>query len=278
MSIVTITDGMFGCTEALGREVGFILGYRYICQEDLLKQLQRFCRFDGIPFDVLEVNPPWWKRFLESTRFYEIGLRAALCEIADCDKFVYQGLVGQELLPPIRHVVRILVTFPIEYRVRQVAQAKGLSSEAARDWLAKMDEITDRRVKAIFGVGWLDSRRYDVALNVSNLSLKATFDLIVEAARQVEFQATDESKDKFQDFLLEGRIRGALLAERSTRNTDVKLEVTNGLVHVSGFVPLLEFDYKNEIIGIIKSVSGVKKVTEDVQQLPVDDSFPTNGP
>jgi cytidylate kinase len=276
MSIVTITDGLFGCTETLGRRISSILGYRYIGEGELSRGLQPFWRVKGTSIDILEVEPPSWKRLLEKRTFHKNSLRAAICGIAECDNFVYHGRVGQELLPPIRHILRILVIFPNEYRIEQVRQVKGLSRDDARSRLAKMDDITDRRIKGVFGVGWLDSSRYDIVLNVRNLSLDTAIGLIVETARKAEFQTTCESESKFQDFILEGKLRGALLASPHTCNIDVRLQVRDGLVHVLGLLPAIEFDFKDEIIAILESVSGVSRVNADIQLLPTDDFPPVH--
>src|SRR5262245_36281462 len=237
MSIVTITDGLFGSTEILGHRVSSILGYRYLGQEQLAKHLQLFWQVKGRPLDILEVEPPWWKRLMERPKLYEVGLRSAICEIAEGANFVYNGNVGQELLPGLRQILRILVIFPNEYRIERVSQWKGISLENARCWFAKMDEVADLRIKAWFGLEWLVHSRYDDVLNISHLSLETAADLIIKTARQVEFQATGESESKFQDFILEGKLRGALLASPNTCNIDVKLQVVNGFVHLSGTLP-----------------------------------------
>jgi hypothetical protein len=137
-----------------------------------------------------------------------------------------------------------------------------------------MDRVTERRFKAIFGVGWRDPARYDMVLNVSKLTLETTARLIVKTAQEMEYQATNQSVRMLQNFVLEAKIRAALLSSAKTCHMEVKVQVNSGLVRVSGFLFPLEFDFKNEIIRIIEGVPGVNNVTADIRLLPMDDSVP----
>lgn len=274
MSSITITDGVFGCGEILAKRLSDVLGYRYLGEEALIRAVQRYRLPEAMPTNMFELEPPWWKRLLENLRVYRIALQAAMCDIAEGGNFVYYGAAGQELFPAIRHALRIFLIVPNEYRIEQVRLAKGLSGEPAQRWLAEMDKVSDRRFKAIFGVGWRDPTRYDLVLNVSKLSLETAARLIVKTTQQVEYQATGQSERTLQNFLLEAKVRAALLSSAKTCRMDVKVQVNSGLVHVSGFLFPLEFDFKDEIIRIIEGVPGVNKVTADIGLLPIDDSVP----
>lgn len=83
MSSITITDGVFGCGEILAKRVSAVLGYRYLGHEALMKAVQRYRLPEAMPTNVLEVEPPWWKRLLENRRVYRIALQAAMCDIAE---------------------------------------------------------------------------------------------------------------------------------------------------------------------------------------------------
>jgi cytidylate kinase len=274
MSSITITDGVFGCGEILAKRVSAVLGYRYLGHEALMKAVQRYRLPEAMSTNVLEVEPPWWKRLLENRRVYRIALQAAMCDIAEGGNFVCHGRASQELVPAIRHILKILLIVPNEYRMEQVRQAKGLAGEAAQGWVAKMDEVSDRRIKSIFGVGWRDPSRYDLVLNVSKLSFEKAACLIVKTMEQVEYQVTGESEREFHNFILEAKVRAALMASANTCRINVKVQVNSGLVHLSSFLHPVEFDFRDEIIHITAGVPGVKKVTADIQLLPInDDSF-----
>ena len=274
MSSITITDGLFGCGEVLAKRLSDLQGCRYLGEEALIKAVQRYRLPEVMPTNMFELEPPWWKRLLENHRVYRIALQAAMCDIAEGGNFVYHGAVGQELVPEIRQIIKIFLIVPIEYRIEQLRLAKGMSGESAQRWLAEMDKVNDRRIKAIFGVGWRDPTRYDIVLNMAKFGVETAARLIVKMTQQVECQATGQSERMFQDFLLEAKVRAALLASTKTCSMDVKVQVNSRLVHVSGFLFPLEFDFKDEIIHVIEGVPGVNKVTADIRLLPMDDSVP----
>jgi len=270
MSGITITDGAFGCGDMLARRLTDLLGWRYLREEALIESVQHYRVARAIPTGMFELRAPWWNRLVENHALYRIALQAALCDTAQGGSFVYHGVAGQEIVPQMRQILRIFLVVPNEHRVEQVRLTKGLSGERAKRWLADMDRTTDRRFKAIFGVGWRDPSRYDCVLNTSKFSVETTARL----TQQIECQPTRQSEQTFHDFLLEGRIRAALLTSDNTCRMDLKVDVHNRLVHVSGFLFPLEYDFKKEIVRVIEAVPGVNKVTSDIRLLPNDDSVP----
>ena len=91
MSIITITHSAFGGGRPLAESVATILDHRCISREVLIEASQRY----GIPeaklSEVLETEPHWWERWMESLRLYRITLQAAMCEVAQGGKLVYHG-------------------------------------------------------------------------------------------------------------------------------------------------------------------------------------------
>ena len=77
--------------------------------------------------DIVEKGPHWWDRLLQDLRPYRIALQAVLCELAQDGKIVYHGHLGHELLPGIGHVLKVLLSAPIEFRVRQVKARQNLT-------------------------------------------------------------------------------------------------------------------------------------------------------
>jgi cytidylate kinase len=275
MAIITITDGVFGCGEALAKRVSALLGYRYVGQRELINAVQLNWLPEAIPSNILDVEPPLLKRLLENPRYYRIALQTAMCDVAERGNFVYHGSAGQELIPTIRHVLKVLLIVPIEYRAEHLRQAKGLAKKAAQLWAAKSDSATNQRMKAIFGVGWRDLDRYDLALNISTMDLESAACLIVKMVEQGEYQATGESEIMLGNFVLETKVRAALLASRKTRSIDLQVQADSGNVNLSGLVDPIKFDFKDEIIRVAEAVLGVRKVTVDIRLvLPAnDDSF-----
>lgn len=272
MSIITITHSAFGGGGPLAERVAAILDHRCVSREVLIEARERY----GIPeakfSEVLEREPHWWERWVESLRLYRITLQAAMCEVAQGGKLVYHGRGGQELFPGVRHVLKVFVTAPIEYRLEQVRAREGLSGEAARQYLEDLDRVRGRRIKAIFGVDWRDLTRYDLVVNLSRMSLEAAAQLIVKAAQRPEYQATPESERALQELTIAARVQAALIVNPKTRNLAINVRVERGEVQLSGI--LAQTDMEQTIMDIVKNVPGVEKAVAQFESPPIEYMYP----
>jgi len=128
MAIVTIFGGTFGDDEALAQNLALTLGYAYIGRDVLVKARRRCAIPEAQLNDILDKEPRWWARWQENLRPYRIALQASMSEAALAENLVYYGHVGHGLLPGIRHVVRVLLTAPIELRIEHVRARRGLAA------------------------------------------------------------------------------------------------------------------------------------------------------
>lgn len=274
MPIITISHGPFTGGQALAERVAGILGYRCLDREVLLQASQRY----GVPeakfYEVWETEPHWWERWGQSLRLYRITLQAALCELAQEGKLLYHGRGGQELLHGIRHVLKLYLTAPMEYRIEQVKARKGLDGEAARQYLRELDRIHTRRLQAIFGVDWRDPTRYDLVFNIAQMSLETAAHLLIEAARGEDYQPTPASEQALEDLTATARVQAALILSPRTRNLklDIRVRAEYGQVRVTGV--LMQPELEEEIIRVIKGVRGVTNVITDFELFPMDSEYP----
>ena len=162
MPIITIYQGASGEGQELAETVAEALGYRCVGREVLVEASRRY----GIPEaklnEIVEKGPHWWERLLQDLRPYRIALQATLCELAHDGKVVYHGHLGHELLPGIGHVLKVLLTAPIEFRVEQVRARQSLTDAAARHYIEEVDKARSRRLMAMFGTDWRDPNRFDL--------------------------------------------------------------------------------------------------------------------
>src|SRR5262249_49090444 len=100
--------------------------------------------------EVLEKDAHWWERWLQDMRPYRTALQAAMCEIAQEGNFVYHGHIGHELLPQIRHVLKVMLTAPFEFRINEIQSQHGLDEAGARDYIDRVDAAGTRRLVAMF--------------------------------------------------------------------------------------------------------------------------------
>lgn len=272
MSIITISRGAFSGGQSLAERVGSILDYRCVSREVVIEASQRY----GIPeakfTEVLETAPHWWERWVESLRLYRITLQAAMCEVAQEGNLVYHGHGGQELFPGIRHVFKVRLTAPIEYRIAQVRAREGLDEAVARHYIHEVDKARTRRLQALFGSDWQDPTRYDLVLNISRMTLETAAHLIVEAIQREEYQPTPESQQAFRDLTITARVQAVLIVSPRTRNLGINIRAEKGEVHLWGVLsdPRLE----EQIVRMVEGVPGVTKVAVDFEIPAIDDMYP----
>jgi len=218
--------------------------------------------------EVLEKDPHWWERWLQNMRPYRIALQAAICEVAQGGNIVYHGHIGHELLPGIRHVLKVLLAAPLEFRIKQVQLQQGLDEAKARRYIDHVDEARTRRLVALFGTDWRDVTRYDLALNVAQVGIEGVTRVIVEAARLERYQLTAASRQDFENLAITSQVQAALVMSPSFRNLGITVKVEKGEVLLSGV-----FAYsvpEEEIVRLVKRIPGVTRVVTDFTVVRAD--------
>ena len=266
MPIVIIYRGTFTAGEEIANGVAQTLGYRCVSREVLI-EASRSCGISEAKLnDILEKDAYWWERWLQDMRPYRTALQAAMCELAQEGNFVYYGHIGHELLPQIRHVLKVMLTAPLEFRISEIQSQHGLDEVGARDYIDRVDAAGTRRLVALFGTDWRDMTRYDLALNVAQLGIDGVTRVIVEAARLERYQPNAASKQDFKNFALVSRVQAALVTSSRFRDLAVTVRAANGEVHVLG--AFARSVSEKELVPLIKSVPGVVNVITDC--LPAD--------
>jgi cytidylate kinase len=272
MPIVTISRGAFSGGQELAERVSAVLGYRCVSREVVIEASQRY----GIPeakfTEVLETVPHWWERWREGMRLYRIVLQAAMCEVAQGGNLVYHGHAGQELFPGIRHVLKVHLTAPLAFRIQQVQKRQGLSEDAARQYIDQVDKARTRRLQAVFGTDWRDPIRYDLVLNIAQMSLETAAHLVIETVKRDDYQATEASEQAFRDLTITARVQAALVVSTKTRNLILNVRAEGGDVYVSGILAHPELE--TEIVRIVESIDGVKKVVANFESPPIEYMYP----
>jgi hypothetical protein len=227
-------------------------------------------------FEILEEKPRrWWVSWLESLGVYRDVLQAALCEFAQQGNLVYHGRAGQELLPGIRHVLNVFVDTPTESRIQQVKARKGLSEEAARQYLEELDRIRARRLKELFDIDWRDPARYDFVINTSRISVETAATMIAEVSQREEYRPTEESLEAIKDLTVNARVRAVLNTSADIRISNLELQTKCGEVYISGV--LVGADIEKLIADTIKKIPGVTGVKTYFIVTPAEHSIYADG-
>jgi cytidylate kinase len=266
MAIVTIFSGTFGDDEELAKNVAQSLDCRYLGR-DILVDAARRCEVPEAKLnDILEKEPHWWERWQENLRPYRIALQAAMSEAALADNLVYHGHVGHGLLPGMRHVLRVLLTAPMEFRIKQVSARQGLDANAARHYIEHVEKARTRRLMALFGTDWHDPGQYTFILNMAQMSPKTAVKIIVQAAQLDDYQPTAESRQALENLALSSRVEAHLLTYPRLRDLPISVCAMQGEISLSAIVPKPISEI--EIVDVVKKVPGVKKVLADIVVLP----------
>jgi len=270
MPIITIYQGASGEGQELAETVAQGLGYHCVGREVLVEASRRYRIPEAKLNEIVEKGPHWWERLLQDLRPYRIALQAALCELADDGKVVYHGHLGHELLPGIGHVLKVLLTAPIEFRIEQVRSRQNLADAAARHYIEEVDKARSRRLMAMFGTDWRDPNRFDLILNMSRMRREGATRVIIEAAKLEEYQPTAASEQAFNDLALGSRVHATLLASPDVQGSALEVRAEGGHVYVKGRI---DQGSEDEILNLVKNVPGVIKVTTDLFSVPPDAFF-----
>jgi len=270
MPIITIYQGASGEGQELAETVAQGLGYHCVGREVLVEASRRYRIPEAKLNEIVEKGPHWWERLLQDLRPYRVALQAALCELADDGKVVYHGHLGHELLPGIGHVLKVLLTAPIEFRIEQVRSRQNLADAAARHYIEEVDKARSRRLMAMFGTDWRDPNRFDLILNMSRMRREGATRVIIEAAKLEEYQPTAASEQAFNDLALGSRVHATLLASPDVQGSALEVRAEGGHVYVKGRI---DQGSEDEVLNLVKNVPGVIKVTSDLYSVPPDAFF-----
>ena len=266
MQIITIYQGASGSGEEVADSVAQALGYGPVDREVLVQASLQY----GIPEsklnDIVEREPSWWATFTRNLDPYRIALQAAFCEIARDHGIVYHGHLGHELIPKFQHVLKVLLTAPMEMRVEQVRARHKLNEIAARRYVDEVDKARTRRLQGMFGADWRDASRYDLVVNLGHMSVATAKQLIVAAAHAPDYQMTPASKKAFENFALASRVRATLALAEDLSQVRVEVKVNEGDIFVSGTVP--EWITARQVVTYIEAIPGIKHVQADLTTLP----------
>ena len=265
MPIITIYQGSSGEGQELAQSVAQILGYRCVGREVLVEAARRYRIPEAKLNEIVEKGPHWWERFVEDLQRYRMALQATLCDLAEGGNLVYHGHVGHELLAGIRHVLKVLLTAPSEFRVRQVCARERLTEADALNYIEDLDRARSRRLMAMFGTDWRDPNRYDLILNMGKMRREGAERVIVEAAKLNEYGPSAASLQAFNDLALSSRVHATLLAATNLRGLALEIRAEGGHIHIKGKVA---HGLEAQLLKLVKYVPGVTQVTSDLYSPP----------
>ena len=111
----------------------------------------------------------------------------------------------------VSHVLRVILTADLEERVAEKVEKEGMPEKKAREILLKENEQRQKWFLSVFGRDGMESGRFDLVINVTQIGPERAANIIAETARDVKFQPITYSVKAMQDQELASRVRAALI-------------------------------------------------------------------
>jgi len=266
MTIITISRFTMSGGEKLAKCLSERLGIPSVSREVITQVADQF----GISETVLVEQLEKTKRGPSAERrLYLASLQLALAERAQQGPFVYHGLAGHFLLRGIPQILKIGIVAPLKLRAQKLMEEKNISPEEAIRSIQQWDERRANWVRFLYDVDWLDPSLYDLVINIASVSVDSACEIVISALNQQEFKEFPEKQRLIDDFVLASRVKVQLATHERTRSwLELEVEAEQQVVKISGRVLMGggifywrgEDRVRDELIGVVKAVPGVKKV------------------
>jgi cytidylate kinase len=259
MSIITISRGTASGGQALAERVAAKLGWPCLSNEVIVEAARRYNVPEPELVKAFEKAPTFWEKLTASRRAYLTFVQAAMCEYAEHGNLVYHGHAGHALLPGVRHVLKVRLVAPLEYRIGAVMERNsGLDRKGAVRYINQVDEERTSRMRYLFDVDWRDPYQYDLVLSLDKLTVDTACDLVIQAVQWEPFQPTAASRLALQNLALSSRLRAALNTHPQLGSYDIGVDVAGGVVTLSGTLPT--DDTIRQVVNIAEQTTGIKQV------------------
>lgn len=256
--IVCVSRGSLSRGKEFAEQLARKLDYAVLSREDLIEEATR----QGIHVSKLETSMMNLRAFTERLALerdhYLAFSTAYLCDRIMKGPLVYHGRTGHLLLRGISHVMRVRVVADEEYRVKATMQRLGLQREAARRYLAAVEEDRRTWARAMYGVSLEDATQYDAIVNVDRMSVENAACALVGMAQLPEFQMTPASRRAMEDLRLGAAARVRLARDPRTGRTSFGVGAHGGVVTVT-YLPH-DVAVADDIARVLEGLEGAEQV------------------
>jgi len=229
MSVVIISGEPYCRREEIAKEAARALGYVCISREVLAEASRRY----SVPEERLDEalkDPSALLHRFSNTRTRNLAyFQAALTAALNKDNVVYYGDAGHMFVSEVSHVLTVRLMADLEERTASKAKKEGLSEKKAQELLLKEGEQRQKWFLSVFGLDGMEPGRFDLVINVAQISPERAANIIVETARDVKFQPITYSVKAMEDQELASRVRAALIETYpdvtvTARNGDISIK------------------------------------------------------
>jgi cytidylate kinase len=266
VAIITISRGSKSGGQALAECLARHLDYPIVGREIIQDAALKLGVSEEEVGQGMHHAPKLWGRHSLARQLYVAAVQAALSERIVDGNLVYHGLAGQMLLRGLPAVLRMRLIAPLEVRITALMETDGMDRSAAEKYIRDVDDARARWVKMMYDQDINNPALYDLVISTEVMPLPTACLLIATTVAQPAFAATREARARLADFALTCHARLALLSDAQTRALKLEVKAHDGVLEVSGSLPLLPSgQMESDITRVINAVPGVRAIRLEIQ-------------
>jgi len=229
MSVVIISGESYCKRGEIAKEAAEALGYACFGHEVLAEASRQYSVPQEKLSEALADPSTFLGRFSSAQTRNLAYFQAALTAVLNKDNVVYYGDAGHMFVNEVSHVLTVRLMADLEERTASKAEKEGLSEKKAQEILIKESEQRQKWFLSVFGLDGMEPGRFDLVINVAQISPERAANIIVETARDVKFQPITYSLKAMQDQELASRVRATLIESCpdvtvTARNGDISIK------------------------------------------------------
>ncbi len=270
MAIITISRGTMSGGEALASALSQRLGWPSISREVITDAAREHGVSEQLVAEQLTKGPGLLRQYTAERRLYLLAVESALLQRALQGSYIYHGYAGHLLLKGIPGVLKVRLIAPLEYRIRNVIERKGLSRQEGLRHIQEVDKQRAQWTQFLYNLDWTHPSNYDLVCNLVSLSIECVAGMICRIITSREFEDSPEMRAALEQANLACRIKTVLAQHEATRGMDLDVAVKDKTATVTGTLvtsALLRSrieSLKHDIVGIVRSAADVEGLTIDV--------------
>ena len=214
MATLTISREYGSGGYEIGRRVAERLGYQFVDKERLFQDMEQAgSRWARVAKEVDEVCPTLWERHDWQYRGYVAQMESLILQYALNDNVVIIGRGGSFLLQGVPFCLRVRLVASLEARLDAIMLREGLTREAARRLIDKVDGERACYIKANYGSDWDADSLYDLILNTDSLTYDRVVEILIEGLGAKDRMASPEAKARLALTALGYRLKARIATD-----------------------------------------------------------------
>jgi cytidylate kinase len=213
MSSIIIASDSYEIGARIAKETAEILAYTYIDPDEVLTAISTKMKVDLDKLKKSLMGPPPIRG--RSVRIWRQQL--AHVQEATLGRFLNNGVVCHGLFAHlyvlgVSHILRGRIITSDTERIQTLASQRGVSIDKAKKIFKRLEKQRNQWCLQAFQLDETDPSRYDMIINLSQISPEEAVKTITSAVGYQKFKPMTYSMKYLQDLELESRVRVRLIA------------------------------------------------------------------